>query len=553
MSNYVLICAGQCGNQLGYEVLDQIDQHLTEDALGIRPLAPAPTKTKVDKKRAVIAEQIDNSIAENSASLLHNSVFGNAEQNFARCVCLDTEPKVIDNCLAKRKNISRLNVKGSLYSPWLYDTKSIAYRHGGAGNNWSLGYQMAGGDFAQVILDSVRRQLEMVDAVPCLVFLHSLAGGTGSGLGTRVSELCEDEFSECFTTNIMVAPHHFGEVVVQHYNALLCLSKVQAASKSLILLENEMAQVLCKQMRGIERPALSDLNIVLSNHIVPILLPKVRDRSPYGTLFHHFSDDIIHMTAHPRYPFLNIKLTPQTSKMSVDYTFDHWPTLLKTIQRMQLSGAYSERNISRSIKSLGNHYSSSEDYIHTRLAGIDENDSADIKPSSSVYRSPQEVAAELGLVRSLASTITCHGESADEYIRQIKDEMSNNNSAGGGEGSVLSTPTKASTSRTSSTQQIAQIFDAYTASHSSLYHLAGDEPFNCNYSAFRLHKYQRSAHVLANDQSMLPILKRAAERSEKMFRTGAYLHQYATYGVETDDFIEAFYNIGTVIRDYESL
>jgi hypothetical protein len=40
--------------------------------------------------------------------------------------------------------------------------------------------------------------------------------------------------------NVAVMPYHFGEVVVQHYNSVLCLAKVAAASDSIMLFENEV-------------------------------------------------------------------------------------------------------------------------------------------------------------------------------------------------------------------------------------------------------------------------------------------------------------------------
>ena len=54
--------------------------------------------------------------------------------------------------------------------------------------------------------------------------VHSLAGGTSSDLGTRVTESCGDEFPDVTRVNLAVSPYHFGEVAVQHYNALLSLS-----------------------------------------------------------------------------------------------------------------------------------------------------------------------------------------------------------------------------------------------------------------------------------------------------------------------------------------
>ena len=65
----------------------------------------------------------------------------------------------------------------------------IAYRHGGAGNNWALGYEMASGKFMRVTLNCIRRELEACDKPAVLTFIHSLAGGTGSGLGKKVPNM----------------------------------------------------------------------------------------------------------------------------------------------------------------------------------------------------------------------------------------------------------------------------------------------------------------------------------------------------------------------------
>lgn len=52
----------------------------------------------------------------------------------------------------------------------------------------------------------------------------SLAGGTGSGLGTHVTEMLRDLYSKAFIVNQVVAPYPSGEVIVQNYNSLLTLA-----------------------------------------------------------------------------------------------------------------------------------------------------------------------------------------------------------------------------------------------------------------------------------------------------------------------------------------
>jgi len=101
----------------------------------------------------------------------------------ARAVCLDTEPKAIHDCIKRAK----------VEKNWRFDSKCIVYRHGGAGNNWALGYKMCNSEFLEASLDSIRYQLELCDQIPALVLVNSIGGGTGSGLGTKITEAVADE------------------------------------------------------------------------------------------------------------------------------------------------------------------------------------------------------------------------------------------------------------------------------------------------------------------------------------------------------------------------
>ena len=209
MSNYVFVETGQCGNQLGFCLLNSLYDHLVN----------------FDSEQGCLDTFFKPSTGQYTPpnGLPSRGTRSSAPTVTARVVCLDTEPKVINECISRANN------------SWRIDPRSVAYRHGGAGNNWALGYEMANGEFLETAVEMIRRQLEACDFSSALVFLHSVAGGTGSGLGTHVTEACEDEFPEASRLNIAIAPYHFGEVVVQHYNTALCLSKVAAASHAVMV------------------------------------------------------------------------------------------------------------------------------------------------------------------------------------------------------------------------------------------------------------------------------------------------------------------------------
>lgn len=167
MPNHVFVATGQCGNQLGYEIIDRLYAH-------------AMSQPKSNQGGAVID---DADILKSSCFReVNTDLTGNQTKHVARVVCLDTEPKVIKDCIVKTKR----------QNAWYYDPKSVAYMHGGAGNNWALGYSMASGDFLDISMNCIRREIEQCDTIPVLSFIHSLAGGTGSGLGkvSFSSNLC---------------------------------------------------------------------------------------------------------------------------------------------------------------------------------------------------------------------------------------------------------------------------------------------------------------------------------------------------------------------------
>eukprot|EP01039_Chlorochromonas_danica_P000558 gene558-599_t len=513
MTNVIFVAAGQCGNQLGLELLNYLNLH----AIDKRYFALHNGGASVEEE---CRDRLVETFFRTHPATDDGTGYASDHSLIARTVCLDTEPKVIDDCL---RHVAQHK------STWSYDNDSIAFRHGGAGNNWALGYAMASGEFLDTSLNCIRKQVEKSDG-SSLVFLHSLAGGTGSGLGTHITEACQDEFPDLLRFNIAIAPHHFGEVVVQYYNALLCLAKISSASHGVMVFENEVAQMLCKEMRGIEKPKLADLNNAISSNLLSLFLPKISSpaRGCFGPKLVGIDRELTHLCSHPSYRFVNIKLTPQTSKKSIDFTFDSWPGLLKTIQRLQLSGTSSERHISRELRNAG---------------------SIEASPS----KSP---GASASLIRSLGSAITCYGDSSHQAVRELNDHLEVSTTS-----RQLSTPPRHHDKRSpkkGSNGPGPGIVDSpwltdFLSSHSNLLALSGENPVAAYHSPFALNRYQRSCSLLANDQSILPVLQRPWQRSRELFEMRAYLHQYSQHGIDDEDFLAAFRSISGVVHNYATL
>ena len=61
----------------------------------------------------------------------------------------------------------------------------------GAGNNWAHGFHFYGPQYREDIMELVRTEAEQCDSLQGFLLMHSLGGGTGSGLGSYLLGVLE--------------------------------------------------------------------------------------------------------------------------------------------------------------------------------------------------------------------------------------------------------------------------------------------------------------------------------------------------------------------------
>lgn len=76
------------------------------------------------------------------------------------------------------------------------------------------------------IFEKLRKLMEKLDRVEGVLLLQSLAGGTGSGVGSRVLKGLKSSLPELDIFTVSVLPRTGGEVVLQYYNAVFSLSSL---------------------------------------------------------------------------------------------------------------------------------------------------------------------------------------------------------------------------------------------------------------------------------------------------------------------------------------
>jgi len=201
----ITLQVGQCGNQIGSEFWKTLcgEHGISPDGI-LQEYA-----TQGDDRKDVFFYQADD------------------EHYIPRALLIDLEPRVVNGILTSDfKN---------LYNP---ENIFIGKEGGGAGNNWGSGYDQ-GAAKHDMIMEMIDREADGSDSLEGFVLCHSIAGGTGSGLGSYLLERLNDHFPKKLIQTYSVFPNwDHPDVVVQPYNSILTLKRLTLNADCVVVLDN---------------------------------------------------------------------------------------------------------------------------------------------------------------------------------------------------------------------------------------------------------------------------------------------------------------------------
>ncbi|XP_063688158.1 tubulin beta chain-like [Bolinopsis microptera] len=230
MREIIHIQVGQCGNQIGTQFWESISKEHGIDKDG----------------------QHDgvNDVMLNRADVYWNRA---SQGRFVpRSVIVDLEPGTIEA------------VKGSEWGR-IFNPSNYIHGASGAGNNWAKGHYTEGAEISDQILDVVRLEAERSDCLQGFQFVHSIGGGTGSGLGTLLIAKMMEEYPDRINMSFSVFPSTLvSDVVVEPYNAVFSLHSLLENATEVFLLDNEALYRRCVEDLKILTPSYRDLNRLVS-------------------------------------------------------------------------------------------------------------------------------------------------------------------------------------------------------------------------------------------------------------------------------------------------
>ncbi|KAK5639054.1 hypothetical protein RI129_011546 [Pyrocoelia pectoralis] len=287
---------GQCGNQIGFEFWKRL---CAEHGINPEGILEDFATAGIDRKDVFFYQADD-------------------EHYIPRAVLLDLEPRVINT------------IMNSPYSK-LYNKENVflSKNGGGAGNNWACGYSQ-GEKLNEEIFDIIDREADGSDSLEGFVLCHSIAGGTGSGMGSNILEKLSDRFPKKLVQTYSVFPNQdeISDVVVQPYNSLLTLKRLTDSADSVVVLDNTALNRIAADRLHIQNPTFTQINSLVST-IMSVSTATLRYPS-------YMNNDLMGLLAPliptPRLHFLKTGYTPlstDTDEVSVRKT-----TVLDVMRRL---------------------------------------------------------------------------------------------------------------------------------------------------------------------------------------------------------------------------
>ncbi|KAG7379413.1 Tubulin gamma-1 chain [Phytophthora boehmeriae] len=229
----ITLQTGQCGNQIGMEFWKQLcaEHGISADGI-VQDFA-----TSGHDRKDVFFYQADD------------------EHYIPRALLMDLEPRVI--------NTISTSTFRNLYNP---ENFFVSKEGGGAGNNWASGYHQGDLHHDQ-LMEMIDREADGSDSLEGFVLCHSIAGGTGSGMGSYLLENLNDHFPKKLIQTYSVFPNQSdfqSDVVVQPYNSLLTMKRLVLNADSVVVLDNTALNRIAVERLRVENPTVSQLNSLVS-------------------------------------------------------------------------------------------------------------------------------------------------------------------------------------------------------------------------------------------------------------------------------------------------
>jgi len=275
----VTIQAGQCGNQVGTKFWETVcEEHNIGNDGKFNGNKDSPQYHGVD----VLFRKLEN------------------EKYVPRSILFDLEPGTIDR-------IRSSSMIRNIFQP---DNFVVGVSPAG---NWAKGFYTEGYEMMDEVMDAIRLETEKADHLQGFQLIHSLGGGTGSGMGSHLLIKLREEYPDRMLYTHSIVPS--SDVVTEPYHIVLGMHYLIENSDATYTYDNGALSNYCSKKINIIQPIHDDLN-----HIIAYSMSGATCSLRYPIGNNHLNCDlrrlVYNLVPFPRLHFLMTSISPFTASSS---------------------------------------------------------------------------------------------------------------------------------------------------------------------------------------------------------------------------------------------
>ncbi|OUM60559.1 hypothetical protein PIROE2DRAFT_13673 [Piromyces sp. E2] len=387
----------------------------------------------------------------------------------------------------------------------------------------------------EAIKNRIKVEVENCTDFDSFLIIQSLAGGTGSGLGSYFTEKLRQDYPYSTILNLAIWPYQTGEVVVQNYNIILSIAHLYKYSDAILLIYNSEFHSICSTRLNYKTVSFQHINTLIADTLVNLFLNiKPLQTSSKKTIsnipirnFSYFQSQRLpykieqKVTLHqliqqlcplPQYKLLTLKFVPQTSGMTEQFNITNWNGLLRSLSQMALTDRPIDEKLNWNITVKKPYNELTNPYLW--FIGNVLILRGKIITSESLSRSTfSSSLSSIKLKKDLhRNGYTLSNDHLNELntlkLQKSKDKKNDNPNE------ILS----------------SQPYFNYSYSIPFL-----NTELNTYYS-HDTYKYSQSAYLISNSTAIIPKLEEVIEKVTRMYTTKAYIYQYNKYGLSNEQF-----------------